>query len=103
MEIVTLLITIGLPSTLIAFCFRRIEKKLEKKEKEQEEKEECKQELNVLVVKGLTASMALGEASAIALKNGKTNGETTSALEYSQSVKHEIKDFLFKQGVKEII
>jgi hypothetical protein len=103
MEIVTIVIAIGLPSAMIGFCFRRIEKKLDKKQSEQEEREECRQELNLLVVKGVTASMALGEASALALKNGVTNGKTTSALNYSKTVKNEIKDFLFKQGIKESI
>ncbi len=103
MEIITMLIAIGLPSAIIGLCFRRFEKKLDKRQAELEKHEECRQELNLLVVKGVTASMALGEASALALKNGVTNGETTCALNYSKTVKNEIKDFLFKQGIKESI
>ena len=48
----------------------------------------------MLVIKAINASLALGEATAIALKNGKTNGETTAALEYSKDVKHDLKNFL---------
>lgn len=44
----------------------------------------------------------MGEASAIALKNGHTNGETEAALEYARRVKHEQKDFLTKQGIEAI-
>lgn len=48
------------------------------------------------------AAIAPGDASVIALKNGHTNGEEESALEYARSVKHEQKEFLTKQKMEAI-
>lgn len=102
-SIITIIISIGLPSAIIGFGLRRVEKKMDQRKDEQEEKEECRQDFNLLMIKGITASMALSEASAMALKNGKTNGETTEALKYSKDVKNELKDFIYKHGVKEVV
>ena len=52
--------------------------------------------------KGILASMALGEASATALKNGHTNGETEAALKYEKEQKHAINDFLREEAVNSI-
>lgn len=46
--------------------------------------------------------IALGEATATALKNGHANGETEAALEYAKRIKHEQKDFLTEQGIHAI-
>lgn len=48
------------------------------------------------------AAIALGEATATALKNGHANGETEAALQYAQKIKHEQKDFLTEQGIHAI-
>ena len=54
----------------------------------------------ILIIKSNMAAIALGEATATALKNGHCNGETEAALEYARKVKHEQKDFLIEQGIK---
>ena len=60
------------------------------------------EEINVLLIQGIGASISLGEAAAIALRDGKTNGETKAALCYAKDAKHDITNFLTKQGVKYI-
>lgn len=96
MDILQILMALGVPSAIvggiIALGFRRLEKKQEKREK-------ARREYEVFQVKTMTAVMALSKANAIALKNGKCNGETSAALAYLDEVKHEQRDFLIKQGI----
>lgn len=56
----------------------------------------------MLLVRSVGAAIALGEATATALKNGHANGETEAALEYAKRIKHEQKDFLTEQGIHAI-
>lgn len=59
-------------------------------------------EEDVLTIKAINASLALGEATALAIKNSKTNGETFGALGYSKNVKRNFKNFLVEQGVEHL-
>lgn len=102
MDLTALVIAAGIPSGISGFCFWLIQRKIEQREKIREKQEEIREKQEYLMVKGIGAVIALGEASAIALKNGHTNGETESALEYARKVKHEQKEFLTKQGIEAI-
>ena len=106
MNLQTLIIAMSIPSGVTAFCFWVIEQKIKKQQTEAEEKEKIREknrEKNeVLIIKSVMASIALGEAAATALKNGHANGETEAALEYARKIKHEQKDFLTEQGIKGI-
>ena len=86
-------------SCLTAFInwqFRTLEKRID-------EKEQTRSERDYLVVKGVIASIGLGEAQARELqKDGKVNGNTSSALEYATEIKHKIEDFYTQQGVKNL-
>ena len=97
------LVLISIPSAFTGLCFWLLERKISDREKRQEEREKVREQNELLLVKSVGAAIALGEASAIALKNGHTNGETEAALEYARQVKHEQKDFLYEQSVKNII
>lgn len=103
MGIWEIIAALGVPSAIIggviALFFRRLEKKMDSERKEQEKKEDARREYEVFQVKTITAVMALSKANAIALKNGKCNGETSAALAYLDEVKHEQRDFLSKQGI----
>lgn len=46
------------------------------------------------------AAIALGEATAIAVRDKKCNGQMDKALEYAQLVKHEQKDFMTELAAK---
>ena len=96
MDLQTLLLAMSIPSGVTAFCFWLVEEKMKRERREQEEKEKVRQKSEVLLIKSVMASIALGEAAATALKNG----ETEAALEYARKIKHEQKDFLTEQGIK---
>ena len=84
---------------VVGLFFRRIEKRMDREEKARKEREEARRKYEVFQVKTLTAVIALSKANAIALKNGKCNGETSAALTYLNTVKHEHREFLTEQGI----
>lgn len=103
-----LILAASIPSAIasgaISLLFRRKEKRDDERRAferaEAERREKDRRELSLLVIKGTMASMALGEATATALKNGHCNGETERALAYEQSVKHDIRNFLAENGIE---
>lgn len=99
MDVWQILVAVGTPSamvgTVIGIMFRRIEKRLD-------EEKQARRKFERFQLRGLTATMALSEANAIALQNGKCNGETHKALDYMKDVKHEQRDFLISQGIEHI-
>lgn len=99
MDLTAIFIAMSIPSAITGFCFWCLEKRIDRRNKEQDEKEAAREENEILMVKSIGAAIALGEASALALKNGHTNGETEAALEYARSVKHEQKEFLQRQAI----
>lgn len=106
-EIWQLILAAGIPSLVVSSLFSYFLHKIEKREKERQEsekeRERAQQELALLQIRGTLASMALGEATANALKNGHCNGDTEAALGYEKEVKHEIRDFLSRQGVDNVL
>lgn len=99
MDLTAIFIAMSIPSAITGFCFWCLEKRIDRRNKEQDEKEAAREENEILMVKSIGAAIALGEAAALALKNGHTNGETEAALEYARSVKHEQKEFLQRQAI----
>ena len=75
---------------------------MENREKKLAEKEKAREKNEELIIKSVGAAIALGEATATALKNGHCNGETEAALQYAREIKHEQKDFLAEQVVKNL-
>ena len=100
MDLQALLIAMSVPSAVTGLCFFWIEQKIKKNQAKLEEKEKMREKNEILIIKSTMAAIALGEATATALKNGHCNGETEAALEYARKVKHEQKDFLIEQGIK---
>ena len=94
-NLLELICMLGIPSLLTGILLRRWEKRLEKRETAQKNKD-------ILVIKAVNASIALGEATAIAIRDQKSNGETLAALEYTKDVKHDLKNFLVEQGVENL-
>ena len=83
-------------TAFINWQFRRLERRMD-------EKENARIERDYLLVKGTLASISLGEAQAKELiKDGKVNGNTSSALEYATEVKHKIEDFYTHHGVENL-
>lgn len=103
------LVTAIIPTMAIFFMQREVKRRDEAREKKAEaaradrrEKDREYMQYNHTLLKMTNASIALGEANAIALKHGRCNGETEKALNYAQEVKHEQKDFLHEQGIENI-
>lgn len=102
MELVNLAMVMGIPSAITGFCFWLLQRRLGEREKLSDERERIRQKNEVLLVRSVGAAIALGEATATALKNGHANGETEAALAYAKKIKHEQKDFLIEQGILSI-
>lgn len=103
MEILwSVLIALGLPSAIVGIFCRRIEKRMDEEKREREKLEIARRKYEIFQVKTLTAVTALSKANAIALKNGKCNGETKAALAYLNEVKHDQRDFLTEQGIEHL-
>lgn len=99
MNLWTIIVALGAPTAIIgaiiAIMFRRIENRLDDEKK-------VRRDFEQFQVKGLMATMKLSEANAIALQNGRCNGETHTALEYVKEIKREEREFLMTQGIKHI-
>ncbi|MEG1894659.1 MAG: serine/threonine protein kinase [Oscillospiraceae bacterium] len=92
----------GLPSAFTGFCFWGLKKYLDKKELNRSEQDKAKEKNEFLIIKSVGAALALGEATAHAIRDGKCNGEMSAALEYAQEVKHEQKNFITEQGIRNL-
>ena len=96
MDFTQLVIITGIPSSITAFGFWLIKRKIDK----QAAKEVCREKNQLLLYKSVFASLSLGEATAKAVQTGKCNGEMTTALKYAADCKHEHRDFLDAQAAK---
>lgn len=100
--IAAVIIAAGVPSAILGFLIRRLEKRIDEDKKAKEEQERARKEYEAFQVQVLTAVTKLSEANAIALQNGKCNGETHRAMDYLANVRHAQRDFLIKQGLDNI-
>lgn len=103
----------GIPSAVTGFCFflvqRRIIRQQAKKDEEErnrrideDNRERLRERQQILLVQCVSASIALGEATARAVQripDAHCNGDMHRALDYAQKVKRDQKDFLEEQGV----
>ena len=111
------ILALGIPSALTGFLVwnfeRKIAKREAKREKEQEERhkkeaerEKAREELQILTIQGVSAAIALGEATAKAVQripDAHCNGDMHSALNYAIKIKHKQKDFLTRMGIASVV
>lgn len=102
-----------LPAAIVGFGIwiiqRKIQKSENKREKEEEkrreeekEREKLREQQELFLINGVTAAIALGEATAKAVQripDAHCNGDMHAALDYADKVKHAHRDFLAKQSV----
>lgn len=103
--ILAFILAMSIPSAITGFSFRRLEERMKKREKEREKKEDIREKQELLIVKSIGASIALGEATAEAVSripDAHCNGDMHAALEYAREIKHAQKDFLTQQGIEAI-
>lgn len=83
------------------------DRRLSKQEKEEARKrEDAREELELNLVEGMNAALALSEATAKAVQripDANCNGDMHAALTYAEEVKHKQRDFLAKQGIRAIV
>ena len=89
---------IGVPSLVMGIILWYIKRYFDKRDKKEETRERARIKNNVLLLMGVSASLALGEATAEAIKTQRCNGEMEEARVYALQVKHQIKDFMYQQG-----
>ena len=102
LDITQLVALMGIPSAITGLCFWCIKRSLAKRDEELDRRDAARERNEVLLVRSVGAAIALGEATATAMKNGHTNSETEAALEYARQVKHAQKDFLTEQCIHAI-
>ena len=101
-DIFSTLAYLGIPSAVTALCFGLLKARIDKRDKERDKRDTAREKNEVLLIQSVGASIALGEACAIAMRDGKTNGETEAALEYAQKMKREQRNFLTEQGIRSL-
>ena len=76
-----------------------------RREKKREEQEKARGKGDLLQVKSTHAAISIAEATAEAVQriDPNCNGNMDSALAYAREIKREQRDFLFKQGVKNLL
>lgn len=71
-----------------------------KKTQKDEERDMAKAKENILIIKSIDAVGKLTYANAIAIRDGKTNGEMHEAMESYSEAKQEMYDYLLEQNSK---
>lgn len=92
----------GIPSAITGFCFWAIQKRITQRDTEHDAREKAREQNEALLIKGMGAAIALGEATAQAVQripDAHCNGDMHAALEYARKVKHEHKEFMTEQSV----
>ena len=98
----SLIAIMGIPSAVTGFFFWLLKRYIDKREKHRDDKDADREKHDLLLMKCVNASIALGEASAIALRDGKTNGETEHALNLASEAKDAQATFLTEQAIKKL-
>lgn len=113
----SLLIAAGIPSAVIGLCMWMLERSIQKRDdadreerkrrqKEADDRESRREEFEFHVLQSVNASVALSEATAKAVQqipDAHCNGDMSAALSYAQQVKHSQKEFMLRQGIKNVI
>ena len=72
----------------------------EERTKRENESSQTRQQENIIIMKSLRTLGHLGEATAIAIINGKVNGEMKTAMAYYTETKDELNDYLLEQNAR---
>ncbi|MCI8372361.1 MAG: serine/threonine protein kinase [Lachnospiraceae bacterium] len=105
MNITAIIVAMSVPSAFTGFCFWMLERRIADKQREQDRKDEARRQNEIIVIEGVNAAIALGEATARAVEripDAHCNGDMHRALEYAEKIKHKHKDFMTEQGVESI-
>lgn len=84
-------------SGMVLFFLQRFFKK---KQKVDEERDRAKAKENMLILKSIDAVGKLTYVDAVAIRDGKTNGEMKEAMKAYAEVKDELYEYLLEQNSK---
>lgn len=96
------LVIMGIPSLLSGVMLWWIKGYFARRDRQESEREKTREEYTLFVLRGITASLSLGQATADIIERETTSMELSSARTYATEVKGEINNFIFKQGAKNI-
>ena len=99
MDIISIIISIG-ASVISGLALFFLQRYFKKKEKREAERDRVRRRENVLLMKSLDAVGKLTYANAIAIRDGKTNGEMHEAMEAYNESKEEMYDYILEQNSK---
>ncbi len=100
--IIAIIVAMGIPTAITAFCNWSLQRKIAERERAAEEREKNRERLDLSLLQSSQAAIALGEATARAVQripDAHCNGDMHAALEYAKRVKHDQKDFLARVGI----
>lgn len=97
MQAITIIIS-ALGSVVSGTALFLLQRWFKKKDARDELRDEAKAKENVLIIKSINAVGHLTEATAIALENGKTNGEIHRALKEYSAVDKELYNYLLERN-----
>lgn len=102
----TVLISAGVPTTVLSFAIWLLKKRIESQENHHDEAERAREEMEMRLYESSLAAIALGEATARAVQripDAHCNGDMHAALDYAAEVKHKQRDFVAKRGIRSMI
>jgi Na+-transporting methylmalonyl-CoA/oxaloacetate decarboxylase gamma subunit len=99
MQVLTIVLSI-LASVISGMALFFMQRFFKRKAKKDEERDEMKRKENVLILKSINAVGKLTYADAIAIRDGKTNGEMREAMESYAEVKDELYEYLLEQNAR---
>lgn len=102
LDFTSIAVMLGIPSAVTGLCFWAVKRSIAKRDAERDERDKAREKNEILLIRASGAAIALGEATALAIQEGKCNGKMEKALEYAQTIKHEQKDFMVEQGIKNL-
>ena len=74
MDIPALVAAMCIPSALTGFCFWMLERRITRREAEQDRKDEARRRNEIIVIHGMNAAIALGEATGICMMRWSMRG-----------------------------
>lgn len=89
-------------TVIIGIVLWKLQRSLTRNEKKRDAQQARREEFQMNLLRMGVASVLLGEATAIAVKENKVNGEMDRALSCAKSVKTECREFVEKQGIRSL-
>lgn len=98
-QTITMIVSfLGIGGMISGVVLRKIDKSSRDSEKRAAEREAARMKENVLILQGIHATGQLSSSTAIALKNGKCNGETEKALSRYAEFERDLDNYLLEQN-----